>query len=152
MTEQTAAPAFSEAEIGAQAQLNARLLVLLVIAYAKDRGQSPTDALRSLCEIVAPGWDDFRAQGAFAVARNTALNLASIGATVERLTGDGAQAETTLAGWPLAADLALCGLRREEADALFACWNVFTDRLGLDYDWRREGERVTMRFAQRAAT
>jgi hypothetical protein len=126
--------------------------VLGVMASAEARGQSPAEALRFLCEIVAPGWDDLRAQGALAVARQTAFNLASVGATVERLTGDVAQAETTLAGWPLAENLALFGLTHEEADALFVCWDVFTDRLGLDYAWRREGERVTLRFTQQGAT
>lgn len=143
---------FPDAEVCDQAKLNARILPLLVMVYAKQQGQTPLDALRFLGTIVAPGWDELRGQGALAVARTTALNLASLGATVERLAGDAAQAETTVTGWPTEEDLDFCSLAREEADALFASWDTIAERLGLSYAWQREGDRVTLSFTQADAT
>jgi hypothetical protein len=143
---------FSDAEVCEQAKLNARIFPLLLMAYAKQQGQQPADALRYLGGVVAPEWDELRGQGALAVARTTALNFASLGAVVERLVGDAAQAETTVTGWPTDEDLAFCGLTREEADALFASWDTIADRLGLRYAWRREEDRPTLSFTQTGAT
>lgn len=143
---------FTDVEVCDQAKLNARIFPLLVMVYAKHQGQTPEAALNDLGGVVAPGWDELRGKGALAVARTTALNLASIGATVERLDGDENQAETTVSDWPLEEDLEFCGLTRTETDALFASWSTITDHLGLRYAWRRDGNRVTLSFGQAGTT
>jgi hypothetical protein len=141
-------PPFDETEICDQAKLNTRILSLLLIAYAKERGQTPLDALRFLGRIVAPGWDEFSGKGALAATRTTALNFASLGAEIVHLGGDETRAETTVTGWPAEEDLAFCGVAREDCDALFASWETIAGRLGLRYSWRREGNRTTLTFSQ----
>lgn len=139
---------FTSEEICEQATGNAGALSLVLLAYARERGESLPEVARFAGRIFAPGWDTERGKGARVAARWAALNAVSCGSTLQRLTEDSKRASTTVSGWPTDEDLAFVGLSRDEADALFEVFDPIATRLGLRYSWRRDGDAVEMTFEE----
>jgi hypothetical protein len=146
VTETAEGPGFTAEEVCEQARGNAGAGLLALLAYARAQGQPPAEAARFVGRLFAPGWDDVGAEVALVAARWAALNLASCGAEVRRLTGDAESAEATVVNWPPAEDLAFFGLTREEADAYYALFAPIAERLGLRFAHLRVGGEVTLAF------
>lgn len=77
-----------------------------------------------------------------------ALNLSSLGATVYHLAGDERRAEVTMVGGPDKEMLSALGVSLDEADAMFTVFESIADSLGLQYQWQRQGDTVTMVMEQ----
>lgn len=78
-----------------------------------------------------------------------ARNVGSLGGRVVEQTGDGKSAEITFTDFPSAEMLAMFGVAREESDAAFGWITAgLMEELGLRAEWRREGERLTLRFTR----
>src|SRR5688572_27779353 len=144
-----AAEGFTREEICAQATGNVGALSLLLLAYARDRGQPLEEAARYWGRVVAPSWDEVAQGDARTAARWAALNMVTGGGELRRLEGDGRQAEAVVGGWPSGEDLAFFGVSQAEADAFYALFAPIAERLGLAYRWRRDGDAVTMTFTAR---
>src|SRR5215211_9180508 len=137
---------FTPEEICEQAKGNVGALSLLLLAYARDRGQPLDEAARFCGRVFAPGWDEVPARDARTAARWAALNMVSGGGELRRLEGDAREAESVIGGWPPAEDLGFFGLSQQEADMFYALFIPIAERLGLAYSWRRDGDDVTMTF------
>ncbi len=136
---------FTSEQISQHAQLNNKYLVLVAVAYLKEHARSTTEYWAFVGRRFAPGWK----QGLTAkeVARGAALNAISCGGTLRFLSGDESQAEAVIAGWPSEESLAFFGLTQEEADTIWGAFGPIAESLGYDYEWRRQGDEVTMTFS-----
>jgi hypothetical protein len=137
---------FTSEEICEQAKGNVGALSLLLLAYARDRGQSLDEAARFCGRVFAPGWDEVPARDARTAARWAALNMVSGGGEFRRLEGNARHAAAVVGRWPLEEDLTFFGLSQQEADTFYALFTPIAERLGLTYGWRRDGDDVTMTF------
>ena len=90
---------FSSEELLSQAQGNATALALAAIAYLKDRNLPAEEFFEFVGERFAPGWEELRGRGTKDVARTAALNMVSVGGSLQSLSGDD-RAEVLIAGWP----------------------------------------------------
>ena len=139
--------AFTPEEICEQAKGNVGALSLLLLAYARDRGQPLEEAARFCGRVFAPGWDEVPARDARTAARWAALNMVSGGGELRRLEGDARHAETVIGRWPIDEDLVFFRLSQQEADTFYALFTPIAERLGLVYTWRRDGDDITMIFS-----
>jgi hypothetical protein len=138
---------FTSDEICEQAKGNVGALSLLLLAYARDRGQPLADAARYFGQVFAPSWDEVDVRNARTAAWWAGLNMVTGGSELRRLEGDATRAAVTVGGWPTEEDLAYFALSQEEADTLYDLFAPVAERLGLRYSWIRNGEEVTMTFA-----
>ena len=139
---------FTAEELSQQAQGNANALAFLALAYLKEKGQSAAEWADFFGRRVAPGWEGLHGQGAHAAARVIALNVASVGATVHRLSGDEQQAEVTVSGWPAQDMLEFTGLTKADATPMWDVFRPIAAYLNLRYEWQEEGEQVRLRLSQ----
>lgn len=143
---------FTAEEICTQATGNVSALSLLLLVYARERGDDLSEAARFGGQVFAPGWDELPQGDARTTARWAALNMVSGGAQLRRLEGDENQAEAVVSDWPPEEDLAFFGLTLPEADALYALFTPIAERLDLDYTWRRDGDEITLAFTSRTGS
>jgi hypothetical protein len=94
---------FTPEEVCEQAKGNVGALSLLLLAYARDRGQPLDEAAQFGGRVFAPGWDEVPARDARTAVRWAALNMVSGGGELRRLEGDARQAAAVVGRWPLAA-------------------------------------------------
>jgi hypothetical protein len=139
--------AFTSEEICEQAKGNVGALSLLLLAYARDRGQPLEEAAQFCGRVFAPGWDELPARDARTAVRWAALNMVSGGGELRRLEGDARHAAAVVGRWPQEEDLAFFGLSQQEADTFYGLFTPIAERLGLAYSWRRDGDDVTMTFS-----
>ncbi len=151
MAEATRDTGFTTEEVCDQAQGDATAGGLALLAYARERGETPEAAAAWLGRTFAPGWEESRGQGARHAMRWVALNVASLGGEVRSLSGDERRAEATVAGWPGEENLAFFRLGQAEADALYGVFGPIAEHLGLRFEWRRAGDAVTLAFEQAGA-
>jgi hypothetical protein len=133
---------FSEQEIAEQAEVNAGSLFFGTLAVLQDGGQSIGAWARGLGERFASSWEEVRSEGAFSAARWAALNMASTGAEIRSLEGDGNAAELVFI-YPT-------GEAREFADELgvteasvtesMAIWDPIMRYIDLRAESRQDGE------------
>jgi hypothetical protein len=79
-----------------------------------------------------------------------ALNTVSLGATLREFSGDERRADVTVAGWPGEDGLSFFGVSQDEADAMYSVFATVAEYLGLQYQWQRRDDAVTMTFEQGA--
>ena len=140
---------FTPEEISEQAQGNVNGLSLVAVAYLKEHALSMEEFWAFVGGQFAPGWE--QGMTAKEVARWAALNMISGGCSLRLLSGDESQAEAVIAGWPSEESLAFHGLTQEEADTLWGSFGPIAESLGYDYEWRRQGDEVTITFSLRSA-
>jgi hypothetical protein len=141
--------AFTAEEICAQATGNMTALALLLLTYARDRGQPLDEAVRFFGRTFAPSWDEVPARDARTAVRSAALNMVTGGGELRRLEGDARHAKAVVGRWPLDEDRDFFGLSQQEADSFYAIFAPIAERLDLAYTWRRDGDEVTMMFTAR---
>jgi hypothetical protein len=142
---------FTTEELFSQAQGNATAFALATIAYLKEQGLAVDDYVAFFGRRFAPGWEELRGQPVAAVARAAALNAVSVGGTLRSLSGDEANAEVLIAGWPAEEILSALGLSRSEGEAMWDSFEPIMEQLGIRYAWRREDEAVRMIFERERA-
>jgi hypothetical protein len=70
--------------------------------------------------------------------------LNPVGGTLESLSGDEARAEAIIADWPSSDLLQAFGVSRGDLDRMYAVFDPIADLLEPRYEWRRQGDRVTL--------
>jgi hypothetical protein len=135
---------FTDEEICQRAQGNANFLSLGTILYLKEHALSIDGYWAFMGGIAAPGWT----QGLTAkeLATEAARHWVSFGGELRSISGDESRAEAVVAGWPSEEDLEFFRLTRKEADAIWVCLEHIVSALGYKYEWRRQGDEVTMAF------
>jgi hypothetical protein len=139
---------FTSDELLQQAQANAQALFLVAVGYFKEKKLSIDDFSSFVGEKFTWGWDALQGKGALAAMRTFALNMVSVGGTLESLSGDEERAEAVISGWPSPDMLEAFGVARDDTDRLFRVFGPIAGVLGLGYEWRRQGDRVTMSLSQ----
>jgi hypothetical protein len=94
------------------------------------------------------GWDSLKGKGARVAIRVFALNMVSVGGTLESLSGDEARAEAVIANWPSPDLLQAFGVSGGDVDRMYAVFKPIADLLELGYEWHRKGGRVTLILSQ----
>jgi len=141
---------FSSEQIGEQAQGNATALTLATISYLRDQDLAVEEYVAYVGRQFARGWAEMQSQPPKDIAQMAALNMVSVGGTLESLSGDETQAQAVILGWPSADSLRYFSLDQSDTDSL---WNIFqpiAESLDLDYGWNRQGDEVTMTFSRRS--
>jgi hypothetical protein len=135
---------FTDEEICQRAQGNANIMSLGTILYLKQHTLSIDEYWAFMGRIAAPGWT----QGLTAkeLATGAARNWVSFGGELRSISGDESRAEAVVAGWPSEEDLRFFALTQKEADAIWVCLEPIASALGYRYEWRRQGDEVTMAF------
>ncbi len=141
-------PFFTDDEINSQARGNASAMPYLMTAFALECGRTPDDAAAFAGRVFAPGWEELRGQGALAVTRIMALNLASSGDEVLSVTGDERRAEARMAGMSGEEELAFFRLSRDDVDRFVGAFVPIAAYLGLRAEWRREGDEIVLTVDQ----
>lgn len=139
---------FTSEQLMNQAQGNATAIGLATVAYLRDNNLNVNEYSLSVGQRFAPGWAGMQDRGARNIAQAAALNMVSVGGTLESFSGDDSRAEAVISGWPEADLLAFFGLDYADFESF---WNVFqpiADSLGVQYSWQRQGDRVTMTFSR----
>ena len=80
---------------------------------------------------------------------NVALNLASVGATLEQLSGDDLDATLIISDWPSVDALEFFGLNRDDLDPWAELFRPVAENLNLQYEWSRDEDRITYRYFKR---
>jgi hypothetical protein len=139
---------FTNDELLQQAKANAQALALVAIGYIKEK-ELPLDEFWSFVgEKFTLGWDALQGLGARVAMRMFALNMVSVGGTLESLSGDEARAEAIIADWPSPDLVQAFGVSRGDVDRMYAVFQPIAGFLGLRYEWRRQGDRVTLILSQ----
>jgi hypothetical protein len=139
---------FTKDEVLQQAKANAQALALVATGYMKEKGLSLDEFWSFVGEKFTLGWDWLRGKGARAAMGMFALNMVSVGGTLESLSGDEARAEAIIVGWPSPDLLQGFGGSRDDVDRMYAVFQPIANFLGLRYEWRRRGDRVTLILSQ----
>jgi hypothetical protein len=139
---------FTPEQISQQAQENVSGILLVLVAYLKEHALSVDEFCAFAGHRFAPGWQ--QGMTAKEVARAAALNMVSAGVNLRSLSGDESQAEAVLGGWPSEDALAFYGVSQEDADSIWGPMDTIAEHLGFDYEWHRQGEKVTMTFSRRS--
>jgi hypothetical protein len=139
---------FTKDELLEQAKANAQALALVAIGYIKEKGLPPDDYWSFVGEKFTMGWDALKGEGARAAMRMFALNMVSVGGTLESMSGDEARAEAVISGWPSPDLLQTFGGSRDDVDRMYAVFQPIASVVGLRYEWRRDGDRVTLILSQ----
>jgi hypothetical protein len=135
---------FKRDEVLQQAKANAQALFVVTVGYITEKGL-PLDEFSSYVgEKFTLGWESLQGKGARVAMRTFALNMVSVGGTLESLSGDEARAEAIIADWPSPDLLQAFGVSRGDVDRMYAVFQPIADLLGLRYEWRRQGDRVTL--------
>jgi len=135
---------FTDEEICQQAQVNANFFSLGTILYSKEHTLSMDEYWAFMGRTAARGWT----QGLTAkeLATGAARNCVSSGDELRSISGDDSRAEAVVAGWPSEEDLEFFDLTQKEADAMWVCLEHIAIALGYRFEWRRQGDEVTMIF------
>jgi hypothetical protein len=137
---------FTTEELLSYAQGNATAFALATIAYLKEQGLAVDDYVAFFGRRFAPGWEELRGQPVAAVARTAALNAVSVGGTLRSLSGDEANAEVLIEGWPAEEILSALGLERSDGETMWDSFEPIMEHLGIGYSWRREDGAVRLSF------
>jgi hypothetical protein len=139
---------FTPEQIANQAEGNATALALATIAYLRDHSLDIYEYCASVGRQFAPGWAELQGQTMKDIAQAAALNMVSVGGTLQSLSGDDSQAQAVILGWPSEDDLTFFTLDYADIDPF---WNIFqpiAESLGVHYAWKRQGDKVTMIFSR----
>ncbi|MDQ5851743.1 MAG: hypothetical protein M3380_06620 [Chloroflexota bacterium] len=138
---------FTTERILQQAQGNVAAILLGTAAYLQQQGLSPHEWATALGRTFAPGWEELRGRGARDVAQIAVLNHLSAGAKLISLEGDDHAAEAVV-DWPTQEMLDFIGFTHPDADVAHDILRPIAEYLNLQYEWRREGDHVRVRFTQ----
>ena len=137
---------FTTEELLSQAQGNATAFALATIAYLKEQGLAVDDYVRFFGRQFAPGWEELRGQPVAAVARTAALNAVSVGGILRSLSGDEANAEVLIEGWPDENISGALGLERSDGEVMWDSFEPIMEHLGIRYSWGHEDGAVRLTF------
>ena len=143
MTDATG-PIITDDEINQFARMNAGAMPYLMTAFAKDSGRTPAEVAAFTGRTFAAGWEEMRGQGAMAIVRIMAINLASCGGAAGSLSGDGQRAEARVSGVPSEEMASFFGLSRDEVDQFLGSFGPIATHLGARSEWRRDGEEIVL--------
>lgn len=139
---------FAKDEVLQQAKMNAQALFLVAIGYLKEKGLALNEFWSFVGDKFTLGWDSLQGKGARVAMRMFALNMVSVGGTLESLSGNEARAEAVITGWPSPGLQQAFGVSQDDVDRMYAVFGPIADLLGLRYEWHRQGDRVTLILSQ----
>jgi hypothetical protein len=137
---------FTTEELLSQAKGNATAFALATIAYLKEQGLAVDDYVAFFGRRFAPGWEELRGQPVAAVARTAALNAVSVGGILRSLSGDEANAEVLIEGWPDENISGALGLERSDGEVMWDSFEPIMEHLGIRYSWGHEDGAVRLTF------
>jgi hypothetical protein len=137
---------FTTEELLSQAKGNATAFALATIAYLKEQGLAVDDYVAFFGRRFAPGWEELRGQPVAAVARAAALNAVSVGGILRSLSGDEANAEVLIEGWPDENISGALGLERSDGEVMWDSFEPIMEHLGIRYSWGHEDGVVRLTF------
>ena len=139
----TTAP-WTDDELLQQAQGNANAVTAATLLYVRENGRSVEDYAAFVADTFAESWNALKGAGALDVARTSAFNPVSLGATLVSLDGNADHASAVVDASPLIENAEAFGA---SADDVATMWRVFmeriADRIGIRFTFGRDGSRFT---------
>lgn len=139
---------FTLEQIAKQAQENATALTLATIAYLRDHDLAVDEYVAYVGRRFAGGWAEMEGRPTKDIAQMAALNMVSVGGTLQSLSGDDSQAQAVVLGWPSADWRTFFTLDQADIDPIWNMFRPIAESLGLQYEWTRQGDEVTMTFSR----
>jgi hypothetical protein len=139
---------FTLEQIAEQAQGNATALTLVTIAYLRDHDLAADEYVAYVGRRFAPGWAEMQGRPAKDIAQAAALNMVSVGGTLQSLSGDDSQAQAVIRDWPSADWRTYFALDQVDIDPIWNMFRSIAESLGFQYEWTRQGDEVTMTFSR----
>jgi hypothetical protein len=139
---------FTPEQIAEQAQGNATAVTLATIAYLREHDLAVDEYAAYVGRRFAPGWAEVQGRPPKDIAQMAALNMVSVGGTLQSLSGDDSQAQAVIRGWPSADWRTYFALDQADIDPIWNMFRPIAESLGLRYEWTRQGDEVTMAFSR----
>lgn len=136
---------FTPEEILQKAQVNFNAICLVMTAYLKEQGLSMDEFWSFVGNQYSQGWEQIST--AKEAAFQAALNMVSLGCTLNSLTGDETQAQAILSGWPSKESLSYFEITHEDMAHIWKVFGPITEPLGFTYTWQQEADKVIMTFS-----
>lgn len=140
---------FTTQEICEHAQGNAAALILATIAYFDEQGGDAAAWMADVGKRFALAWETSKQLGARGAMDGIALNVVAFGGKLQHLEGGIAKAKATFTDWPITEDLHYFGITLADADTFWTIFQTIADHLNLHYEWRREGNHVTITLSNK---
>ena len=139
---------FTPEQIAEQAQGNATAVTLVTIAYLREHNLAVDEYATYVGRRFAPGWAEMQGRPPKDIAQAAALNMVSVGGTLQSLSGDNSRAQAVIRGWPSADWRTYFALDQADIDPMWNMFRPIAESLGFQYEWTRQGDEVTMTFSR----
>jgi hypothetical protein len=139
---------FTPEQILQRARVNFSSICLVTASYLKEHNLPSDEFWSYVGARYASSWK--QVESLSEVAYQAALNMVSIGCRLRSLSNEDGKAEVVLDEWPSGESTAFFGLLQEEADNMWIIFGPIAESLGYSYEWRRQGDQVTMIFSRQS--
>ncbi len=136
---------FTPEEINDQMKNNLPFFFMAPIVYFVNNKSSIEEYekyLKFAGEMAANGWEEAKGWPSKDVARQIALNYATLGATKISISVEETEVIVTLDDYPPEDSLKAYGISQTDFDRSFAIGKPIMEYLGLQINWKREKEAI----------
>jgi hypothetical protein len=128
-------------------QDNLNSMSFVTIAFLKENNLSPIDLWHFTGKRFAQQWE--LGMDAMQVAEGAAINWISAGAKLVEISGDPTRGTVVLSGWPPVKVMEKYIVQPEDAEKMLEIMRPIAERLGFDYEWKREDERIIQIYTKK---
>lgn len=128
-------------------QDNFNSLSFVTIAFLKEHNLPPTDLWHFIGKRFAQQWG--LGKDAMQMAEGSAINWVSTGAKLVEISGDEAHSTVVLSDWPPVKVMEKYNVQPGDAENMLEIMRPIAKRLGFDYEWKREGDRIIQIYTKK---
>jgi hypothetical protein len=138
---------FTLEQVLAASQDNINSLSFVTIAFLKEHNLSPIELWHFIGKRFAKQWN--LGMDAKQVAEGAAINWVSLGAKLVEISGDPTRSIVVLSDWPPVKVLEKYNVPPGDAENMFEIMRPIAERLGFDYEWKRERDRIIQIYTKK---
>ena len=135
---------FTAEEITEQMKNNLGFMYMAPITYFVKNKLALDEYVKYIGEIAAKGWEQAKGWSIKDVARQFALNYATLGATKVAINVGETEATVKLDEWLSEDDLQYYGISQNDCDRVLAIGEPIAEFLDLQFSWKREKDSLIM--------
>ena len=122
--------------------------IVLMVSYFKKEGLDAKEFSNFAGNLYAQGWETAKEWSIDEVARQVALNYASMGASDIKIVGGEDEKELHFKDWPPQALLDMIKLERSDIDIIFYVNEPIMEYLGLKFSFERKEDEVIFKITK----
>ena len=135
---------FTAEEITEQMKNNLGFMYMAPITYFVKNNLAMDEYVKYIGELAAKGWEIAKGWPLKDVARQLALNYATLGATKVAINVGETEATVKLDEWLSEDDLQYYGISQNDCDRVLAIGEPIAEFLDLQFSWKREKDSLIM--------